>query len=76
MKYRDNMTEQELAELRKEIEALDAAYAGAEEFDKKQEIKKILEDVARYCEDQAIYDKLSKYDDFYYRIIKVLKNNF
>lgn len=74
MKYRDNMTDEEMAKLREEIAALDAAYAGAAEFDRNQEIKKILEDVARYCEDQAIYDKLSKYDDFYYRIIKVLKN--
>ena len=28
----------------------------------------ILENVCKYCEEQAIYDKLSKYGDFYYKI--------
>lgn len=37
-----------------------------------EEIKTILEQVVRYCEDQAIYDKLSKYDDFYYKAKKLL----
>lgn len=38
------------------------------------ELQKILEDVARYCEDQAIYDKLGRYGDFYYKI-KTLLNS-
>lgn len=33
----------------------------------------ILENVKEYCEDKAIYDKLSAYGDFYYRIVKLLK---
>lgn len=37
-----------------------------------EEIKQILESVAQYCEDQAIYDKLGKYNDFYYKIKKIL----
>ena len=36
------------------------------------ELKKILEQVAQYCEDQAIYDKLGNYGDFYYKIKKIL----
>lgn len=36
------------------------------------ELQKILEDVARYCEDQAIYDKLGRYGDFYYKIKTLL----
>lgn len=36
------------------------------------ELKKILEEVTRYCEDQAIYDKLGRYGDFYYKIKKLL----
>lgn len=38
-----------------------------------EEIRKILEAVAQYCEDQAIYDKLGRYDDFYYKIKQLLK---
>lgn len=39
------------------------------------EIKQILEDVVRYCEDQAIWDKLGQYGDFCYKIQKLLKEN-
>lgn len=38
MKYRDNMTDEEMAKLREEIAALDAAYAGAAEFDRKMNL--------------------------------------
>lgn len=38
-----------------------------------EEIKKILEQVVEYCEDQAIYDKLGNYGDFYYKIKKLLE---
>lgn len=38
-----------------------------------EELRYILENVARYCEDQAIYDKLGRYGDFYYRIKTLLK---
>ena len=33
----------------------------------------ILEAVCKYCEDNAIYDKLANYKDFYYIIKKLLK---
>lgn len=35
--------------------------------------KEILEDICYYCESQAIYDKLGKYGDFYYKIKKILE---
>lgn len=35
---------------------------------------KILENICKYCEDQAIYDKLTKYGDFYYKIKKILND--
>ena len=37
MKYRDNMTEKELAQFKKELQALDDAYASAAEHDRKME---------------------------------------
>ena len=37
------------------------------------EIIKILENVKAFCEDEAIYDKLSSYGDFYYKIVELLK---
>jgi len=37
------------------------------------ELIKILENVKEYCEDEAIYDKLSSYGDFYYKIVALLK---
>ena len=37
------------------------------------EIRAILEKVCEYCEDQAIYDKLGRYNDFYYKIKEILK---
>ena len=37
-----------------------------------EDIRHILESVKEYCEDQAIYDKLSSYGDFYYRIVELL----
>jgi hypothetical protein len=37
------------------------------------ELVKILENVKEYCEDEAIYDKLSSYGDFYYKIVELLK---
>ena len=35
----------------------------------------ILKEVCKYCEDKAIYDKLWKYGDFYYKIKKSLNKN-
>jgi len=32
----------------------------------------VLKDVCDYCETQAIYDKLSNYGDFYYKIKKLI----
>ena len=37
------------------------------------ELLKILENVKEYCEDEAIYDKLSSYGDFYYKIVELLE---
>ena len=33
----------------------------------------ILNNIIKYCEDKAIYDKLGQYGDFYYKL-KNLKN--
>ena len=35
--------------------------------------KTLAESICKYCEDQAIYDKLGRYDDFYYKIKSLLK---
>lgn len=32
--------------------------------------KEIIQQIIKYCEDQAIYDKLGKYGDFYYNLKK------
>lgn len=32
-----------------------------------------LENICRYCEHQSIYDKLSSYGDFYYKVKKLLR---
>lgn len=37
-----------------------------------EEIKQML----RYCEDKQIYDKLSSYGDFYYKLNSWVKANF
>lgn len=37
------------------------------------ELLAILENVKEYCEDQAIYDKLAGYGDFYYKIVEILR---
>ena len=37
MKYRDNMTEEELAQFKREINEMDALYAQAAEHDRKME---------------------------------------
>lgn len=34
--------------------------------------RSILEDVCKYCENQAIYDKLGSHGDFYYKIKRIL----
>jgi hypothetical protein len=36
--------------------------------------KEILEDICKYCEREAIYDKLGNYGDFYYKVKKILEN--
>lgn len=35
--------------------------------------KSILSNICKYCEDKAVYDKLSDYGDFYYKIKALLK---
>lgn len=35
----------------------------------------IIDNILRYCENQAIYDKLGDYGDFYYKLIN-LKHTF
>lgn len=37
------------------------------------ELKELIEQVCKYCEDQAIYDKLSDYKNFYHRLKRLLK---
>ena len=39
----------------------------------KPKLRNLLELVVAYCEDQAIYDKLGKYGDFYYKIKEILR---
>lgn len=36
--------------------------------------KEVLEEVCAYCEDNAIYDKLGNYGDFYYKIKKIIES--
>jgi hypothetical protein len=38
-----------------------------------EKLRQILEQVVAYCEDQAVYDKLGNYGDFYYKIVQILK---
>ncbi len=46
------------------------------EQNKKIEVPiKVLENICRYCEKMAIYDKLSAYDDFYYKLKLILNQN-
>lgn len=44
MKYRDNMTEEELAQFKKELQALDDAYASAAEHDAQMQAKNPIPD--------------------------------
>lgn len=37
--------------------------------------KEIIENICRYCENKQIYDKLGNYGDFYYKLMKILKEN-
>ena len=32
--------------------------------------EKLIKDICNYCETQAIYDKLSRYGDFYYKFVR------
>lgn len=34
--------------------------------------REVAEAICRYCEDKAIYDKLGKYNDFYYKLKKLI----
>lgn len=34
--------------------------------------RELIESVCRYCENQSIYDKLSRYNDFYYKLKRLL----
>lgn len=35
-------------------------------------VRSILENVCKYCENKAIYDKLCSHGDFYYKIKRLL----
>lgn len=35
--------------------------------------KAVAESICKYCEDQAIWDKLGSYNDFYYKIKRLIK---
>jgi hypothetical protein len=35
--------------------------------------RSLAESICKYCEDQAVYDKLGRYNDFYYKIKRLLK---
>ncbi len=32
--------------------------------------EKLIKDICNYCETQAIYDKLGRYGDFYYKLVR------
>ena len=32
--------------------------------------EKLIKDICNYCEKEAIYDKLSRYGDFYYKLVR------
>ena len=32
--------------------------------------EKLIKDICNYCESQAIYDKLGRYGDFYYKLVR------
>lgn len=32
--------------------------------------EKLIKDICDYCEKEAVYDKLSRYGDFYYKLIR------
>ncbi len=32
--------------------------------------EKLIKDICNYCEEQAIYDKLTRYGDFYYKLVR------
>lgn len=34
--------------------------------------KSLAESICKYCEDKAIWDKLGRYNDFYYKIKRLL----
>lgn len=40
----------------------------------KDEIADIHKQIIKYCEDMAIYDKLSQYGDFYYKLKEIVNN--
>ena len=35
----------------------------------------IVNDILKYCEDMQVYDKLGKYNDFYYKLNKIKNQN-
>ena len=35
--------------------------------------REMAEEICRYCEDQAVYDKLGSYGDFYYKLKRELE---
>lgn len=53
------------------------SWEAADEFVQKlieqnNRMRSVLQNVAAYCENQAIYDKLSRYGDFYYKAKTIL----
>ena len=36
---------------------------------------KMATQICRYCEDMQVYDKLEKYGDFYYKLLKLIAEN-
>lgn len=44
-------------------------------FDKEEIPIQAIKDCLKYCENQQIYDKLSRYGDFYYKLTQFIKEN-
>ena len=38
--------------------------------------KKTIEDICKWCEKQAVYDKLGRYNNFYYKLKNKLNSNY
>ena len=73
---RGSLLEKALIEVNKSLEKYRLRVDCLEVKDEEKSLKfikikkEIIQQIIKYCEDQAIYDKLGKYGDFYYNLKK------